>query len=666
MGGVVARQRKRGASAPVESFSGSSSASESTSCTPVQNISGNVVYVKEAVSAGDDNEVIERDTEDTEDVPNLSELLLPPHLGARSPDGNPTLPVRVDKFSVSYSMQALMGWVKQPSPCCAAASVAGAWNAIFALNRKDPLALDHKEVLTIYRGMISKQVTSKVASFERQLGAQIEPLLKELSERLEARGTPLGGKGAHAPKRADQLNLVREIAKEAVREARAGVGMATVLPGELPDAPSAAEAAEDAAAEAGSRPSSSADAAVAPEFRALPVYELICDLLKKEQAEPAAADKINEYVHDEAEEAVEDGRCLEAGNEAEAEEPQGEQLDMPPVTAAEVGCGAKAAGLAHDEELKVCDVDASDSVDCNVKPAEVEKPGLVLEFDFSRKTGGRKKKAKGPPKAVVRRLQEVPLETDVCQAVRTWDWKGDMLEILRLKGGLAKLSHATKPNTGPIGNWGICSAVDHLQEKRRATHCTGEGSLSTTDTEAELIQAKTDLTDPEGRRWCDPALMLSADTAGVLTAKAIMGRGKTRKGEYAGLSPCDSPATRAEAWAALRTSFMAPRTVLLFHLKNHYALIFAIREWEEEVALASHSDEPEKKKDDAERPVSESPADAPARRSPERRMVRQILTARRGQRPSVWLDFEEAVETMLAWDGYKIIRIQLSNSADAK
>lgn len=38
-------------------------------------------------------------------------------------------------------------------------------------------------------------------------------------------------------------------------------------------------------------------------------------------------------------------------------------------------------------------------------------------------------------------------------------------------------------------------------------------------------------------------------------------------------------------------------------------------------------------------------------------MVRQVLTAKRGQRPTVWVDFHELREVLLGWDGYKIMSI---------
>ena len=39
----------------------------------------------------------------------------------------------VDRFTLAVSRHAFDGWAKQPSPCCAAASVAGACNAVLGL-----------------------------------------------------------------------------------------------------------------------------------------------------------------------------------------------------------------------------------------------------------------------------------------------------------------------------------------------------------------------------------------------------------------------------------------------------------------------------------------------------------------------------------------------------
>ena len=76
---------------------------------------------------------------------------------------------------------------------------------------------------------------------------------------------------------------------------------------------------------------------------------------------------------------------------------------------------------------------------------------------------------------------------------------------------------------------------------------------------------------------------------------------------------------------------MRPNEALVFHLKNHYALVFACREWVDERTG---------------------------------QCVRQLLTARRGQRPAVWMDFSEAREVMLGWDGYKMLAISTTVTSE--
>ena len=70
--------------------------------------------------------------------------------------------------------------------------------------------------------------------------------------------------------------------------------------------------------------------------------------------------------------------------------------------------------------------------------------------------------------------------------------------------------------------------------------------------------------------------------------------------------------------------FLSDGTVLLSHHKNHYALIYALREW----------------------------------RDAEGEWVRQIFTARKGQRPTTWIDWEELRGTYLGWNGYAMMKIE--------
>ena len=96
----------------------------------------------------------------------------------------------------------------------------------------------------------------------------------------------------------------------------------------------------------------------------------------------------------------------------------------------------------------------------------------------------------------------------------------------------------------------------------------------------------------------------------------------------------DDESRRDVQWSVLSRELMRPKSCLLFHLKNHYALIYALRE----KAEFDHG--------------HEEGSGGGLRR------VREVLTARRGQRPSAWLSFDECRRTLLSWNQYCIIRVE--------
>lgn len=40
------------------------------------------------------------------------------------------------------------------------------------------------------------------------------------------------------------------------------------------------------------------------------------------------------------------------------------------------------------------------------------------------------------------------------------------------------------------------------------------------------------------------------------------------------------------------------------------------------------------------------------------RVIREVWTARKAQRPTAWISFEEVRETVLGWPGYKILALR--------
>lgn len=122
-----------------------------------------------------------------------------------------------------------------------------------------------------------------------------------------------------------------------------------------------------------------------------------------------------------------------------------------------------------------------------------------------------------------------------------------------------------------------------------------------------------------------------ANLGQVVEAKLFMGVKRGSKSKLTvSVTLTDSTGTIKTQWDAVCAAFSERNSILLFHLRNHYALIFALREYE----LASGE------------------------------MKREVLTARKGQRPTAWLDFNEVREIVLSWEGYKIMKVTLSEAAD--
>ena len=215
------------------------------------------------------------------------------------------------------------------------------------------------------------------------------------------------------------------------------------------------------------------------------------------------------------------------------------------------------------------------------------------------------------------------------------DWLGKV-------AGLEKLS-CSRPSTAVIGNWGLVRAVRELSEAGRLVHKREEAE----EKEAGPEAAKGGEKAGEGGEEKEEADATAAEAAAAETAPAAptsftavarvfasRGSGGVARPRRRGagiatlaLAPGDGEDEVAAQWAELRREFTRPKTAILFHLKNHYAMLFALREW-----VDTKTGTP----------------------------VRQLLTARKGQRPTAWIDWQEARETMIGWKGYQMASVRIS------
>lgn len=186
----------------------------------------------------------------------LSALLLPP---SATPFPDPSL----RGFSLSYSGDLLRGWVKQPSPCCAAASIASAWNALRGVDREDAGggAVDHERVLRVLVDMLEAQTEKRKRRAEALMEVgDLLPLVTRLDEELAKAGKALEGKKAAKAGRKLVAATVRRLGEEEGEGGGESFAAVARLYREESEAKEAAEAAAADAVAAEAALSSAADA----------------------------------------------------------------------------------------------------------------------------------------------------------------------------------------------------------------------------------------------------------------------------------------------------------------------------------------------------------------------------------------------------------------------
>ena len=144
-----------------------------------------------------------------------------------------------DRFSLLVSRHAFDGWAAQPSPCCGAASVAGACNAALGLAHDAPLALTHLHVAALYHRSLSEKAAKCEGTAARLLGLpSLVPALDALRGVLQRDGLSLGGRKEKACKGKAALLRLRALCEEHVAQ----------VPATAEEAEAEAEEAEEAAA----------------------------------------------------------------------------------------------------------------------------------------------------------------------------------------------------------------------------------------------------------------------------------------------------------------------------------------------------------------------------------------------------------------------------------
>lgn len=119
-----------------------------------------------------------------------------------------------------------------------------------------------------------------------------------------------------------------------------------------------------------------------------------------------------------------------------------------------------------------------------------------------------------------------------------------------------------------------------------------------------------------------------------------------RRGADICVAAADDEAAQAAQWAALLSHLKSPTAALIFHLENHYSVVYGARTWETVRRRGG---------------IGSAACGEPRRGV----LVRQVLVGKPGQQPSRWVPWEDVRACLLAWPGYAVmvVRRQLHEAA---
>jgi hypothetical protein len=148
-----------------------------------------------------ESEIIEKDSDLGENISDIIGFLLP------------CAEIQSDQrcFGLHFNRNVFDGWVKQPSACCAAAALAGAFNCLSNMKRSDINSMTHDDVLDIYKEIFLEIIKKKIDSFERLLGAPFSTLIQSLDEELKVMGKVIGGRKHDGANKALVMRALRAI-----------------------------------------------------------------------------------------------------------------------------------------------------------------------------------------------------------------------------------------------------------------------------------------------------------------------------------------------------------------------------------------------------------------------------------------------------------------------